>query len=103
MKLKRNMYTLWALFFFSILNGWSQKKLIPSDPSQILPADYQYRGPDGVEKFAVTSSRIALKFKKDASAEVIKTIIKDFLDLAANKETELKKLVGLTFFKVKAK
>ncbi|MBP9193162.1 MAG: S8 family serine peptidase [Saprospiraceae bacterium] len=103
MKLKRNMYTLWALFFFSILNGWSQKKLIPSDPSQILPADYQYRGPDGVEKFAVTSSRIALKFKKDASAEVIKTIIKDFPDLAAYEGTAFKNVDGYTLFEVKAK
>ncbi|MBK7222539.1 MAG: hypothetical protein IPH94_14800 [Saprospiraceae bacterium] len=103
MKLKRNMYTLWALFFFTILSGWTQKKLIPSDPSQILRADYQYRGPDGVEKFAVSSSRIALKFKKDASSEVMKTIVKDFPDLATYEGSGFKGIDGYTLFAVQAK
>ncbi len=103
MKLKRNMFTLWALFFFSILSGWSQKKLIPSDPAQILPADYQYQGPDGAEKFAVSGARIAIKFNKDANSEVIKTIVKDYPDLAIYEGSGFKSIDGYTLFAVQAK
>lgn len=103
MNLKRTTYTLWVVFFLSILSGWSQKKLIPFTPSQILPSDYQYQGPDGVENFSVSSTRIAIKFSREASSEVMKEIVKEFPGLAAYEGTSFQAVNGYTLFAIAAK
>ena len=92
---------LFLLLFPSQLK--SQKELIPFDPIKTLKGDFSYYGPQGIETFAASSVRLAVKFPKEAKADVIQNLCKEVGGLSLAEDTKLHGIAGYTLFAIHAK
>ena len=92
---------LFLLLFPSQLK--SQKELVPFDPIKTLKGDFSYYGPQGIETFAASSVRLAVKFPKEAKADVIQNLCKEVGGLSLAEDTKLHGIAGYTLFAIHAK